>query len=448
MVAALVFTAVPPSSNPSSKLNHDLKQTLSDQLHVTLLDIQKGRFRFAPTAKTPSYSKWPTLLSTGKSIRYVVAELDNVKANDTVETIATKMEERLAGISKETILNVYESFGNVFDSNTKEMTGSPTDGPTFNLGCRRWACSVIDKDALSTLQLSHELRRVVAQGYGWKPHYRAQHGKLADMEMQVILHGHCVLLELVLLVVPPTSVQGDLPKPGCKRVEAWMLVQSAGIEEDDVVLDPLCGKGTFLVEGATTITTGTTGRTKFIGVDQSLEQLADAQENIKETRTHDRIELHHGDARKLSFLDDSSVNVILTCPPFGKQFGQGTNLELFYGQCLTEWMRVLAMGGRVAILIDIGNAEAMIHAMKNTGVLQLQIHREPFRLGRLEATVLVATKTTSSDNVSVEPATVLPWEGLAPATRATWTRLRAATLPNLVPYKSGDRGAEHAPVSH
>ena len=95
------------------------------------------------------------------------------------------------------------------------------------------------------------------------------------------------------------------------------------------------------------------------------------------------------------------------------------NLAHFYQACLTEWMRVLVTGGRLAILIDVDNVATMMQAMQVTGSLRIQVHREPFRLGRLQATVIVAVICddrmmmidSGSATMWVEPSTVLPWEG-------------------------------------
>lgn len=406
---ALVFTVVPPSSNPASKLNRDLQQALD--LHVEQLQVQQGRMRFATTA---SHTQWPAVLSTARSLRWVVAECQNeVTPTDDAASVAAKLEAHLDHISQEDILDVYESFGNVLSADNDKMT--------FDLSCKRWASCVIPH--ISTVALSHALRRVVAQQYDWKPHRRA------DLSFHVILHDTSCVLELILWV--PAAYTAELPSPGCKRVEAWMLVQSAQIQDGDTVLDPLCGKGTFLVEAAAVATTDQV----FMGVDQSPQQLADARQNVQATSSQDRVELRQGDARCLDFLENDSVDVILTCPPFGRQFGHDiASLDAFYRQCLAEWTRVLAPHGRLAILIDVPNAAAMIRALQDDHVWQLQVHRQAFRLGRLQATVLVAVKRTDRQPL-LPPATVLPWEGRTPLTRAAWSRLRAASLPNLVPYK-------------
>ena len=42
----------------------------------------------------------------------------------------------------------------------------------------------------------------------------------------------------------------ELPKSGFKRVESFALVKSFDIQSDEVVIDPMCGKGYFLDRGS------------------------------------------------------------------------------------------------------------------------------------------------------------------------------------------------------
>lgn len=140
-----------------------------------------------------------------------------------------------------------------------------------------------------------------------------------------------------------------------------------------IVLDPLCGKATYLVEAATTwdfdanhnnADNNTDVSISFVGIDASDAQLEDARRNVnavtddttptggetsrREGRcdtsgtsnsyspddgyflltkrtSYDKkssIALCKGDSRDLSSIgfEDGSVTAIATCPPFGRQF--------------------------------------------------------------------------------------------------------------------------------
>lgn len=73
--------------------------------------------------------------------------------------------------------------------------------------------------------------------------------------------------------------------------------------------------------------------------------------------------LHQGDARDLSWLDDSSVHLIVTSPPYWTlkdyrvhpgQLGHVTDYEEFLGELDTVWrecVRVLVPGGRICCVV-------------------------------------------------------------------------------------------------
>jgi tRNA (guanine6-N2)-methyltransferase len=112
--------------------------------------------------------------------------------------------------------------------------------------------------------------------------------------------------------------------------------------DDDVVLDPMCGSGTILIERAQA------ARYRLLlGGDRDEAAVTAARENIG-TR-YKPVEIHRWDARQLP-LEDDSVSAILTNLPFGKQIGTPTENRLLYPALLAEWVRVLRDGGRMVLL--------------------------------------------------------------------------------------------------
>ena len=127
---------------------------------------------------------------------------------------------------------------------------------------------------------------------------------LDDCEFTLLLFQNKLRLEWTVLVPPRSrrfSEADYLPKPGCKRVEAWMLMKNMeptvlreaveqkrrtktniAAKKDVIVLDPLRGKATFLVEAATTWNTILDDGVSisFVGVDASDDQLRDATMNV------------------------------------------------------------------------------------------------------------------------------------------------------------------------
>ena len=121
----------------------------------------------------------------------------------------------------------------------------------------------------------------------------------AAVEIQVTLHEDGVLVELLAL---KQRMDRDLPCPGFRRLECYVVAQAARIKPGDVVLDPFCGKATFLAE-AELCWPGAS----VIGVDSDPAQLDAAAKNLGSNAT-----LLHGSATALPLADDS-VDAVVSC---------------------------------------------------------------------------------------------------------------------------------------
>ena len=121
----------------------------------------------------------------------------------------------------------------------------------------------------------------------------------AAVEIQVTLHEDGVLVELLAL---KQRMDRDLPCPGFRRLESYVVAQAAQINPGDVVLDPFCGKATFLAE-AELCWPGAS----VIGVDSDPAQLDAAVKNLGSNAT-----LLHGSATALP-LADNSVDAVVSC---------------------------------------------------------------------------------------------------------------------------------------
>jgi tRNA (guanine6-N2)-methyltransferase len=112
--------------------------------------------------------------------------------------------------------------------------------------------------------------------------------------------------------------------------------------DDDVVLDPMCGAGTLLIERAEA------GRYRqLLGGDVVPAAVAAAMENVGPR--YRPIDLREWDARFLP-LTDASVTAILSNLPFGRKIGARAANRALYPALLAEWSRVLGEGGRMVLL--------------------------------------------------------------------------------------------------
>ena len=132
----------------------------------------------------------------------------------------------------------------------------------------------------------------------------------------------------------------------------------------DVILDPMMGSGTTLVEGKLMGRNG-------IGVDinpdsvmVSMNRLDFSYNTLDASYKEPRIELYEGDARNLDVLDDNSIDLIATHPPYAGIIAYSKSnvagdlsslkLEEFMvemGKAAKEFFRVLRPGKHCGILI-------------------------------------------------------------------------------------------------
>jgi tRNA (guanine6-N2)-methyltransferase len=127
-------------------------------------------------------------------------------------------------------------------------------------------------------------------------------------------------------------------RPAVAAALAWL----SDPRDDDVVLDPLCGVGTILIERAQM------GRYRMLlGGDHDPEALAAATTNIGPR--YKPIELRAWDAAALP-LADHGVTKIVTNLPWGIQFGSHHDNRRLYRRMLAEFKRVIVPGGRIVML--------------------------------------------------------------------------------------------------
>jgi tRNA (guanine6-N2)-methyltransferase len=111
---------------------------------------------------------------------------------------------------------------------------------------------------------------------------------------------------------------------------------------DDIVLDPLCGAGTVLIERAHM------GRYNLlIGSDHDRSALEAVRTNIGPR--YKPIELHPWDAVAIP-LPDRSVSKIVTNLPWGIQHGSHEENRRLYPRLMAEFKRLVRKGGLIVIL--------------------------------------------------------------------------------------------------
>ncbi|XP_027721167.1 THUMP domain-containing protein 2 isoform X2 [Vombatus ursinus] len=119
-------------------------------------------------------------------------------------------------------------------------------------------------------------------------------------------------------------------------------LRNPSLEVGAVVLDPMCGLGTILLEAAKEWPNAS-----YLGADVSDSQLLGACDNLKSAGLMDRIELFKFCVTELP-LHSESVDVIISDVPFGKKFKLGKDIK----SILHEMERVLCVGGTIVLLLS------------------------------------------------------------------------------------------------
>lgn len=166
----------------------------------------------------------------------------------------------------------------------------------------------------------------------------------ADIEAWVWLNGSEALIGFRLSDatmrhrIYKTEHQPASLRPTVAAAMSWLSQPT----DQDIVLDPLCGVGTVLIERAQLAS-----YERLIGGDNESRAITMARRNARAAAID--ASWHVWDARSLP-LDDASVTRIITNPPFGKQIGSHETNKALYEALGNEFHRVLAPGGFIVTL--------------------------------------------------------------------------------------------------
>ena len=189
-----------------------------------------------------------------------------------------------------------------------------------------------------------DLQRAIERGISERGERRWRLHENGEVEFWVTMLGDELLVALRLSddrmrqrEYKTVHLPGSL-RPSVAAALAWLSEPCA----DDIVLDPLCGAGTILIERAHM------GRYRMLlGGDHDSEALAAARDNIGPR--YKPIEVRQWDAAALP-LEDASVTRVITNLPWGRQMGSHPENQRLYPRLVREFKRVLAPGGKLVLL--------------------------------------------------------------------------------------------------
>lgn len=123
---------------------------------------------------------------------------------------------------------------------------------------------------------------------------------------------------------------------------AYLICCFADIQNNDTILEPFCGYGSIPVQLAKKF------RFEKLYV-SDLDSEKASQTAARKQLSAPNIECCTEDATILSHIQDKSISLVITDPPWG-YYEEMTDIEGFYKKMFFSFNRVLADGGRVVIL--------------------------------------------------------------------------------------------------
>ncbi|XP_052042425.1 THUMP domain-containing protein 2 isoform X3 [Apodemus sylvaticus] len=204
---------------------------------------------------------------------------------------------------------------------------------TFRVSCR---CSGNIRKVVSGQEAGRVVGLALMRQFGWK-------ADLRNPNLEIFMHlSDAYSVVGIPLLRAPLASRTYIQTAGLRSTIAWAMASIAEIKAGALVLDPMCGLGTILVEAAEEWPD-----VFYVGADVSDTQLLGACDNLKAAGLADRIELLKGSVTDLP-LPSQSVDVIISDIPFGKKFKLGKDIK----SILQEMERVLRVGGAMVLLLS------------------------------------------------------------------------------------------------
>ena len=206
--------------------------------------------------------------------------------------------------------------------------------PTFAV-----TASFVGKRNYSTAEIKHEIAAGVEAGHGWT---YCRDDAAADLTIRLFIE-HDVAFVGVRLGKTALSKRPykQVHLPGSlKPPVAAALVMLVDVAPGLCLLDPCCGAGTILVEAALR-------GAAVLGGDSDPSAAAAARANAAAAGVS--AEIRQWDAQALP-IASSSIDRIVSNLPWGRQVAMDAALAPFYHRTCSEMRRVLAPGGRLALL--------------------------------------------------------------------------------------------------
>ncbi len=161
---------------------------------------------------------------------------------------------------------------------------------------------------------------------------------------------------------------------------AYAMCVLSGPEADEVVLDPMCGTGTILIERAAL------GPARLIGSDAFGEAMREVCMNLNATGV--TAHLVQADARRLPFAS-AGIDKVLCNLPWGRRVLSYRTIRRLYKRFVPELERVMRPGGKAVLLTtQWGLMVSLVHRAPSLAIT----HDRIIRIGGMKPHLYILQK--------------------------------------------------------
>jgi len=195
---------------------------------------------------------------------------------------------------------------------------------------------------------SEEIKTSVAAGIQERHAWRyLEDDRESDFNIRVFIEQQTALVGIRLGKRPLHERPYKLSQnPGSlKPPVAASMLMLADLKPNERLLDPCCGVGTIVIEGASM-----GAFAQGSDIDPKAVRAAVANAKAANLQTH----FEQSDVRNLS-LSDGSIDCIVSNLPWGRQIQMDMDLKVFYRDACAEIERVLTNNGRAVLLTTTPN---------------------------------------------------------------------------------------------
>ncbi|NXO27841.1 THUM2 protein, partial [Cisticola juncidis] len=333
-----------PLSGSRGKMLHEIKSFVIEEPKSWLDIISVWRRLHGHKGKTDDVSQENTWALKRKSeeetnaaskrqkteeVRASVSEECQVEAGETCVALE-RMSSQECGIESKTC-SEFPSKGSGEDPAVNEELGF-----SFRVSCR---CSGAIAKILTSQEIGRAIGVALAKQCGWR-------ADLRDPDLEIFVHLNDIQTVVgIPLFRLPLANRDYIKRAGLRSTVAWAMASLAEISAGALVLDPMCGLGTILLEAAKEWPEAC-----YWGADINDSQLEGADGNIRTAGLMDKIELLKASVKALP-LPSESFDSVISDIPFGKKFKTTDDAQLL-PDILQEMERVLRVGGTLVLLLS------------------------------------------------------------------------------------------------